>query len=175
MTLDSLHTDLGITWEAKFVPFSQSRNAVPKPRISDLNLNWKILLRTDRYTMSVDYMQGIGHVPKFKHKARYTLHDEAYIRHACEAGLMCKDPDHLWLKGPAIPPPKLKDVLYCLVMDLGVLDYPEFEEWARDTGYNPDSIKDKKLYKECRQQALRTRLLLGDANIRLLQGVFQDH
>jgi hypothetical protein len=38
----------------------------------------------------------------------------------------------------------------------------DFEEWAADLGYDPDSRKAEKLFKTCEKQAGRLRSFLGD-------------
>lgn len=46
--------------------------------------------------------------------------------------------------------PKLEDVMHSLLMDCqAYFDALSFEEWCDEFGYNPDSIKHKKIFDEC--------------------------
>lgn len=47
--------------------------------------------------------------------------------------------------------PDLWAVLSCIIRDADCMDY-DFEEWAENLGYDPDSRKAEKTYKACRQQ-----------------------
>jgi hypothetical protein len=57
--------------------------------------------------------------------------------------------------------PELPGLLHCLTMDASALDV-DFEEWAADLGYNPDSRKDHALYEECRSQSRRFKKCVGE-------------
>lgn len=68
-------------------------------------------------------------------------------------------------------PPTIEDVLSSLAMESSVLDYPTFEEWARDFGYDEDSRSGEKTYKACLENTLRFRNFLGEENLRKIQGM----
>jgi len=58
-------------------------------------------------------------------------------------------------------PPYLDEVLECLQMD--VIDFQNnvsYKEWSDNYGYNPDSIKGKKVFRKCRKYARKMRKLL---------------
>lgn len=57
--------------------------------------------------------------------------------------------------------PELPGLLACLVMDSSCLE-SDFEEWASDLGFNPDSRKDLALYEECRSQSRRFKKCVGE-------------
>ena len=57
-------------------------------------------------------------------------------------------------------PPTAEDVLGCLLLDCDALDY-EFEEWASNLGFDPDSRKAEKTYKFCRDVGNRLQNFLG--------------
>ena len=50
--------------------------------------------------------------------------------------------------------PTADDVLYCLVSDSDCMDY-DFEEWAENLGYDPDSRKAEKTFKVCKRQSAK--------------------
>jgi hypothetical protein len=63
------------------------------------------------------------------------------------------------LKGP----PTADEVLECLLSDAsGLDDAAGFEEWAREYGYDPDSRKAKRTYREVCRHAENLRRFLGD-------------
>jgi hypothetical protein len=53
-------------------------------------------------------------------------------------------------------------VLEALLSDASVAGYDQFEEWAADLGYDPDSRKAEKVYQACVEQTAQLRQLLGD-------------
>lgn len=57
-------------------------------------------------------------------------------------------------------PPKVPDVLYCLLMDSSALDLT-FEEWCSEMGYDTDSRKAEKIYNLCVENAIKVKRLLG--------------
>lgn len=59
--------------------------------------------------------------------------------------------------------PSAADVLSCLISDATlVMSASNFEEWARNLGYDPDSRKAETAYKACRVIAPKVRQLLGE-------------
>jgi hypothetical protein len=79
---------LGITMTAVFVPFSVSRNAVPrngedKPWQS---LNWNVTLeRNGRAFITTDYSSGIGNAPSANAKAPLNYRNGADRRYQADA------------------------------------------------------------------------------------------
>lgn len=180
-------SDLGVTMSAVFVPFSTSRNAAPrngqdKPWQS---LNWKVTLeRNGRAFLTTDYSAGIGHAPSANAKAPRTFHgsDSWYRAHATEWEI-----EHgyaaRWSWGaefkralPAKPlMPEIEAVLSSLVLDSGVLDYPGFEAWADEYGYDADSRTAEATWRECLNTALQLRAAIGDAGIEALRTACEDY
>ncbi|HMN10695.1 MAG TPA: hypothetical protein PKD55_00050 [Bellilinea sp.] len=59
--------------------------------------------------------------------------------------------------------PHAGDVLGCILSDsAGYENARDFEDWAADYGYDPDSHKVEKLYRTVRRQAARAKQLLGE-------------
>lgn len=64
-----------------------------------------------------------------------------------------------WMLANAAP--DLAGLLACLSMDASALD-TDFEDWAAELGYNPDSRKDHALWEECRSQSRRYKKCVGE-------------
>lgn len=172
---------LGLQYTAMFQPRLQ-----PVETVKDPQLHWRITLSRARekggvFTMECDYSQGIGHVIgyQYHHKSAYDarIAKEAY-RKTCETGKLFKLTDTIgWMSiGKVQPAPALLDVLYCLVSDADVLNYPTYEQWAPEFGYDPDSRKGEEIYRKCIEQTLALLPVLGgQANLEKLRELFQDY
>lgn len=179
--LDAKIAAFNFEYVATFVPFSQSRNAKVKPRIADLSVNWKIAIRTTGVSwppLETDYMQGIGHLPAPLDAQAGNVYMAEAIRKACEHGVY---PPRAYMLGAGnacckpLPPPLLRDVLHCLVLDAEVLEYATFEDWAEDTGYDTDSRKAEEIYRTCLAIALKLRAMIGNRGLSALRTAFQDY
>ena len=183
--METLNLDLiealNIKYEAKFVPFSQSRNKDNK----DKSLNWIVTLTRNGTTLETDYMQGSGHIklPKM-HKGC----DPSYwkrrvipelISGACEKRVIPKRVQsnfHINLASyKKIPSPTLKDVLYSLLMDSDVLNYESFEDWADCFGYDHDSRSAEKTYQACLAIALKVIRMFNESERESLAEFYQDY
>ena len=179
---------LQIRIEARFVPYSQSRNFEKKWH----SLNWKIdvFVRDRKIFEGTDYSQGIAHAPSYNKKftkdgnpitgkAAIWIRDNAVAVEA-EHGVQAKPG---WIDGSMypnykrkIPPPKVEDVLYSLILDgMGALDHPTVESWAPDYGYNPDSRTAERIYKECLQTGLILRNAINHNDLEALREAFNDY
>lgn len=169
--LEAFAAQSGITYSAVFVPQSQSRHKGEK----SLTLNWRVELVRDGYCMATDYMQGIGHLPDYK-PAR-TVYEQERQQYAAEHGKYAASADNsVFPRFRPVPPPALIDVLYALSSDSTVIDYPGFEEWARDCGENTDSRKAEETYRACLDVALKFRRLLGgDSAMDKLRTACEDY
>jgi hypothetical protein len=59
--------------------------------------------------------------------------------------------------------PRLIDVLDSIASDAaGVEDARDFETWASDYGYDPDSRKAERIYRACQRETTRLKKFLGD-------------
>jgi hypothetical protein len=156
-----------IELEYKFVPFSQSRNKKDKPKINDLSYNYIVKVVVNGKTVLVtDYSMGIAHAKNYKQTIRYSVDEANLIKKQCETGKYY---------GLATKPilPKDVNVIYCLMTDMGVLSYSNFEEWAENYGYDADSIKAEKMYNECLQNALT--LNNGIHNVEELREIVSEY
>lgn len=165
----------GLTVSAMFVPFSESRNSTPNPKVEDLSLNWRVTLCKDgRDILSTDYFAGIAHCRAYKPSAfmggafgcgRFNMDGAEAIRVECESG---RRPG---VRDVRIVQPEPVDVVSALVMDAGALDYSTFEDWAAEYGYEEDSRKAEDIYRACLSIALKLRNGLGPDLLHRLQGI----
>ena len=167
---------LGLKYEARFVPFNQSRNAKKATKPSDYSLNWKITLsKNGRQHLVTDYMQGIAHIPGYSQNTRFTSDAWEALKYACESGKTIRRPGSVIPQVKAIPVPALHDVMYSLAMDAGAIDHADFESWASDYGYDVDSREAEKIYKQCLQIALTLRAMIGEDGLNALRDASQDY
>ena len=170
---------LGLTYKAEFVPFSKSRNAKKATKPGDYSLNWFVTISKGNRHLRTDYMQGIAHLPGYTHNTRWTNDAWDALKSACESGKTVSPrtagymPSSFGAK--PIPTPELRDVMYSLVLDAGVIDAGGFEEWASEYGYSVDSREAERTYNACMKIALELRAMIGDAGIKALQIASQDY
>ena len=66
--------------------------------------------------------------------------------------------------GAAIDNPQTTCLLECLKWDCGsVQNTEDFEDWADQVGFDPDSRKAEKIYNECKKQMGILQRLLGES------------
>lgn len=167
---------LGLSVECAFVPFSQSRNA----KETSPSLNWRCrIMRNGREVTglaSVDYMQGSGHCPASKAGAkRFPVKSDLAraIALECDKGRRAR-PDfggRPYESRDPIAPPTAVDVISALCMDSDVIDYPRFEDWAENLGYDPDSRSAEKTYRACLETALALRAAIGETALSELREI----
>jgi hypothetical protein len=173
---------LGLSYSARFVPQSLSRNAKEKPC-----LNWKITFGKGTHSsmqLEVDYMQGIGHLKHYVDRFNNIQVYNNAVKAACETGKssLIKPAKNAFdsiastfQKLAIIPTPEKTDVLYSLVSDCDVRNYPNFEEWASDLGYDVDSRSAEKIYDACMKTYLQLKSMIGEIGIDKLQELYQDY
>lgn len=167
---------LGIEYAASFVPFSQSRNANEKTP----SINWKVTVKKGNQSLTTDYMQGIAHISRYATggKRRNTHADIYAINRSVENGVEYKIDAPTWAKDSSFKKqsaPELQDVLYSLISDSDALEYPTFEDWADNLGYDKDSLSGEKIYRACLETGLKLRAMLGDQNLTKLRELFQGY
>lgn len=162
-TLESM----GLTATFEFIPFSQSRNKSEKYQ----SLNYRVTcLKNGKPFLTTDYSMGCGYAPKRPKSGAESAYyartlDAEYIKMVCETGKVQKQ---------AILP-EIEDVYYSLVVDADVLNYSNFEDWARCFGYDTDSRKGEKVYRACLEIALALRNAIGEAGMSQLSEIYQDY
>jgi hypothetical protein len=166
----------GLEYSAEFVPFSKSRNAKPAPKRSELSINWHVTLTCNGRAFTCDYSQGIGHLPencRIPFNGRVTIEVNENIRGAVERGCGPFAGSYL-VKGQSLQPPAFSDVLECLVLDAGALDFADFESWASNYGYEKDSRAAEAIYRTCLDQALKLRACIGGPALDELRAIPED-
>lgn len=165
-----------ITIDVEFIPLSKSRNAKEK----FLTLNYRFTVKRDeRKAGPYDYSMGSGHCPATEAKGlgmpNSIMRTEA-IKRECETGKTGRIVTGTTLLADLKTIiPKNVDMICCVLRDAEVIDYRNFDDWASEFGYNPDSIKAKATYDECMREALELRALLGDALMAELRNELQDY
>lgn len=166
---------LGLTYTAKFISFIQSRNKAEK----NPSLNWIITISKGDQKIETDYMQGIGHLPKYDNRRSNNSAYNRYLAHCAETGTYDKlyniDTGYFSHTTTKIPVPELIDVLYSLAMDSDALNYSTFDDWASEFGWDVDSRQAEKIYQACLKIALSLRNMIGDEKMKALQGAYQDY
>lgn len=176
-TLQAALTELGITVESVFVPWSKSRSFKAGVSVRERSLNWRVTLkRGAREIITTDYTAGIGHAPSYKQGARMSLDGEAALIHETEKGTTAKPSANLGMVFAGKPiAVDACDVVYSLVSDSDVIDHPAFESWAGDLGYDTDSRSAEATYRACLDTALRLRAALGDEGLTKLRNACRDY
>lgn len=174
--LEGFIAGLHIEYQAVFVPTPQ-----PADRVTHPQLHWMIHLTSGKQTMKVEYSEGCAHVYGYQqfHKTKYDhrRHDRR-IRQTCETGELYKfftHSDTPYETGKKQPQPLLINVLYCLAQDASVMNSRCYEEWASDYGYDEDSRKGEKIYRQCLEQTKNLERVLGRMTLEKLQELYQDY
>lgn len=180
--LEAAITELGLSVESEFVPWSKSRNyKKDAKKISDKSLNWRVTVRVKgRDILTTDYGAGIAHCPSYKlvrPLGQISLYEagalEIEVEHGVNARLMGSTNE--WTKSNERILPDTCDVIHALVSDSDVLDQPDFESWARDFGYDTDSRKAEATYRACVEIALKLRAGLGEEGLQKLKKASEDY
>jgi hypothetical protein len=72
-------------------------------------------------------------------------------------------------------PPKIEDVMYCLLNDTEATYFDSYESWAKEFGYDADSRKAESIYQASLKIGLKLRNSLGEAIIDELKTAFKDY
>lgn len=173
----------GLTIRSEFVPLSESRNASEK---ANPTLNWRVtLLKGPLEICTTDYSAGCAHAPAYKNPtfAKDKFFRNRAIAYECENGHRAREVYNtqfgsggcvLPLKPISRIEPDSVNVIWSLISDSDVLDYPTFESWAETFGYETDSRKAEKTYQDCLKIALQLRASLGDSVLADLRRASED-
>jgi hypothetical protein len=163
---------LGLSLEATFVPFSQSKHA---KRNEDgkvwRSLNWKVTIKQNGKELIVtDYAQGDGHTPAYKkgHKSFSGPRElDRAIAAECEKGvevqcigastdlILYRHKSFMGQRTPvSVPNPSLLEVCYSLTSD-AQSGAESFEDFCSNFGYDTDSRKARKTWKACQKIAFK--------------------
>ncbi len=173
--IDAMLARLGITMTAEFVPYSRAdkSNSDPKKPWECITHRCKVT-RGDAVLWNDEYHQGIGHLPGWLgDQSRRTLDKDAAIKEAIETGRYA--PARGLVAKKRIEPPALRDVFHCILSDASAIDEGGFENWAASLGYDVDSRRAEKIYRQCVEIGLRLRAMLGETALAELRDAFQDY
>lgn len=195
-TFSEIVKRLGIVVRSTFVPWTESRSFRFGATLLERNLNWRVTLLREaiidgmpkpgsgRQILTCDYNSaGLAHAPSYE-TARWTgvngrpamnVLDHDAILHETETGRAARTIPTLSaaISGkPILPDPE--DVIACIALDASAIDYPSFESWAEDCGYDTDSRKAEATYRECLSHALALRTAIGDDELRKLRDLASD-
>ena len=170
-----------ITVDAVFVPFSRSRNKEEK----NPSLNWRVTVKKKgREMITTDYSAGIAHAPSYNvnkvpkgYYGNLRMWKEDATAFEAENGFAVNLGASWGIvankKAPILP--DSCSVLWSLCMESDALNYATFEDWAGCFGYDPDSRKGEKIYRECLEIALKIRGALGESGLAALQQACEDY
>lgn len=164
--ITALLSELGVTVAAEFVPFSQTGKKAAK--LDDYSLNWTVTIQKDgREVLKSPYSAGIGYCPSYRQtwNGSRSVDEADAIKAECRTGKTSR--------GKAIPFDAVT-ALHCLVSDADAIDYPTFEGWASDMGYDHDSRSAEKTYRTCLEIGLKLRAGLGEDGLTKLREAFQN-
>lgn len=179
--LTALMTEHAITVDAVFVPWSKSRNAKPKPAIADRSLNWRVTLKRNGHDVyASDYSAGIGHCPSYK-QGRMTTDMASAITFETEHGKRAFVTASFGVVAAGAFGGKTKpiivdavDVLSSFLLDAEAIDYPTYDDWASNFGYDVDSRKGEAIYRVCLACGLALRAHLGDTLMTQLRDLARE-
>lgn len=163
-----LLAELGLTVDAVFIPWSQSRNTKEKQP----SLNWCVTLKKDGHpVLLTDYMAGSAYCPAYSNRTLKRVHGSnssdfaLAIRQECETGREWKQYGH----GKPILP-DTKQVIASLLLDASsILNSAGLEDWCNEFGYDADSRKARKMFDTCMAHALAFRAAVGADKFQELQ------
>jgi hypothetical protein len=124
---------------------------------------WKgTIVKDGREVYSFDYGHGIGHIKGLNPNPK-TIRDFEQIRSLLGSGMQMK-----------LHAPKGENALSCLVSDADAIDYPTFEEWASEFGYDADSRKAEAIYRKCVETGLALRRIFGESGLNELRELTRE-
>ena len=163
-TIEDTLNDLGIKYASTFIPASHFDD---DPWRSNA-INHNVTVTRGRVSINTNYAQGIGHIPK---DAIEGLPPKS-IAYANRVKEIINSGRGRYKK--RLPPPKLADVMFSLVMD-GSGSIHDFEEWCSEYNLDSDSIKNKEAFEACRDTGLKLQTMFSADELELLQELFQDY
>lgn len=157
-----------VRYDARFIAFSVSRHRHEKTR----DINWCITLARGPHEFQFDYSMGVLCITTREQEALRHIHGPNAFNMAAVIHDLTERAT--FGMGRKISPPLLDDVMNCLCSDADVLNYASFEDWAQNFGWDTDSRKAEKCYRECLDNTLKLMAMFGDSLTELKQ-LFADY
>lgn len=147
---------------------------VPASKAHAQCLNYVITLcKGERVVLKTDYHMGYGNCPGDKEKDPYFR--KLRVAFECEHGVQSYIACGNAYGGKIKILPEIESVLSCLALDSNALDYADFEDWAKNFGYDSDSRSAEKIYKACLDTGLKMRNAFGNNQMELLQEILREY
>ena len=144
---------LGLSLDHKHIPMAGSLDT--KTTTVDFRVT---LMYNGRDAITTEYHMGLGHCTATSESKRPAprLPNLTMDYFNSLQGTLRGEKAHRWddIRW-TLPTPALAGVLSSLLLDSSVLDYPTFESWASDCGYDTDSRKAEAIYNACLANALK--------------------
>ena len=122
-----------------------------------------------RVILETPFSMGIAHIPGYERRQRRVIENQEFLIHALETGTVPKYSPAGYMRNSEPILPTLESVVSCLVLDSSAIDYADYEEWAQEFGYDPDSREGERIYRACLETGLRLRSRIGESRLRKLQ------
>lgn len=171
--LQDLIRELGLHMDSTFVSRSQTDNA-SATKLHEMQIHWRVRVYREgrKCDISSSYSMGIGHLPKSIQPPTRGASVDQYDNTVkiLETGRYRPG-----LRTTPLAPPSIVDALYSLVSDAEAINFPSFEEWASELGFETDSRKAESIYRACLDTGLKLRRMLSDAELTKLREAFQDY
>ncbi len=167
---------LGLTYSARFVPQSLSRNRQETTK----SLNWFVTIERNGHKLETDYMQGVGFIPGRPQNFERSIFGRDAQKAFDDASELGTYPrvmprrDFVHVPRVTLPAPNVLDVLHSLTLDASTAD-ATFEEWCADYGVDPDSRKGEAMYRAGVDIGIKLRRILGAETLARLSKLFQDY
>lgn len=145
--LEKLANDLGLTMLFEYQPHKYPPGHDP----NKMQLRWKCkVMHKSKALLETDYFQGSGFCDGAPKGLRMTVAEAEAIKQQCEQG-----PKRL-------QPVRPFDALWNICMDImGVEQNANFESWAEEFGYSPDSRKAHAIWQQIMEQSHALRASIG--------------
>lgn len=160
-------------------PNFHGKGAITVDALNRLQFRYTVELSyKGRAFLTTPYRMGTGAIPEGsgpKGQRGWTTDKIKWITEVMATGLAGKWSDTYGQlnKKPILP--KLRDVVWSLIMDGNAIDHRDFEDWASDFGYDTDSRKAEATYRACLDIGLKMRNTLGESKLEKLREVYQDY
>lgn len=137
-------------------------------------LNWSVTVYLNgRAIITTPYSAGIAKCPAYQASTVNLGGRNSLLRHDTITQEL--ETGKAWDTGKPINPDYI-DVLALLVWEYkyNVINFPTYEQWAPEAGYDIDSRRGEKLYQQCLTNALKMRAGLGEDRMAVLREMFKD-